>query len=147
MASLLGDADEATALFERARGALEARGQRPLRAVVDYDEALHRLRNALPGASPLLAAARARFEALAMPEWVERADRLASRLGDGYPDGLTAREVEVLRLLAAGRTNAEIAADLVISVHTVERHLANVYRKIGARNRAEAAAYTVGAGL
>lgn len=147
MASLLGDADGAAGHFERARSALDVSGQRPLRAVVDYDEARHRLRSRLPGAAPLLAAARSRFEELRMAEWVERADRLASRLGEGYPDGLTGREVEVLRLLAAGSTNAEIAASLVISVHTVERHLANVYRKIGARNRAEAAAYTVGARL
>lgn len=57
------------------------------------------------------------------------------------PDGLTGREVEVFELLAAGRTNNEIAADLVVSVHTVERHLQNAYRKIGARNRGQAAAY------
>lgn len=57
------------------------------------------------------------------------------------PDGLTSREVEVFELLAAGKTNNEIAADLVVSVHTVERHLQNAYRKIGARNRGQAAAY------
>jgi LuxR family transcriptional regulator, maltose regulon positive regulatory protein len=57
------------------------------------------------------------------------------------PDGLTGREVEVFELLAAGKTNNEIAADLVVSVHTVERHLQNAYRKIGARNRGQAAAY------
>jgi DNA-binding CsgD family transcriptional regulator len=141
MASLLGNLDEAADYFDRARIALEVSGQSPLRAIVDHDEALHRLRNRLPRAAPLLAAARGRFETLGMAEWAERADRLASRLGEGYPDGLTGREVEVLRLLADGRTNAEIAARLVISVHTVERHLANVYRKIGARNRAEAAGY------
>ena len=59
------------------------------------------------------------------------------------PDGLTAREAEVLGLLAAGQTNSEIAARLVLSIHTVERHLQNAYRKIGARNRADAAAYMV----
>lgn len=57
------------------------------------------------------------------------------------PDGLTGREVEVFELLAVGKTNNEIAADLVVSVHTVERHLQNAYRKIGARNRGQAAAY------
>jgi ATP/maltotriose-dependent transcriptional regulator MalT len=56
-------------------------------------------------------------------------------------DGLTDREVEVFELLAAGQTNNEIAAALVVSVHTVERHLQNAYRKIGARNRGQAAAY------
>jgi DNA-binding CsgD family transcriptional regulator len=57
------------------------------------------------------------------------------------PDGLTARELEVLRAVASGRSNKEIARELFLSVHTVERHVANVYRKIGAHNRAEAAAY------
>jgi DNA-binding NarL/FixJ family response regulator len=57
------------------------------------------------------------------------------------PDGLTPRELEILRAVATGRSNKEIAHELVLSVHTVERHVANVYRKIGARNRAEAAAY------
>ena len=56
-------------------------------------------------------------------------------------DGLSGREVEVLRLVAAGQTNAEIAAALVLSVKTVERHLANAYAKIGARSRVEAATY------
>ena len=56
-------------------------------------------------------------------------------------DGLSAREAEVLQLLTNGSTNLEIAAALVVSVHTVERHLQNAYRKIGVRNRADAAAY------
>jgi LuxR family maltose regulon positive regulatory protein len=57
------------------------------------------------------------------------------------PDGLTAREAQVLELLSAGDTNNEIAVKLVVSVHTVERHLQNAYRKVGVRNRADAAAY------
>jgi LuxR family transcriptional regulator, maltose regulon positive regulatory protein len=57
------------------------------------------------------------------------------------PDGLTRREVEVFELIAAGKTNNEIAAVLVVSVHTVERHLQNAYRKLGVRNRGQAAAY------
>jgi LuxR family transcriptional regulator, maltose regulon positive regulatory protein len=56
-------------------------------------------------------------------------------------DGLTAREAQVLELLAAGDTNNEIAVKLVVSVHTVERHLQNAYRKVGVRNRADAAVY------
>jgi LuxR family transcriptional regulator, maltose regulon positive regulatory protein len=57
------------------------------------------------------------------------------------PDGLTDREAEILSLLTRGHTNLEIAAKLVVSVHTVERHLQNSYRKIGVRNRADASAY------
>jgi LuxR family maltose regulon positive regulatory protein len=57
------------------------------------------------------------------------------------PDGLSVREAEVLELLTSGHTNLEIADKLVVSVHTVERHLQNAYRKLGVRNRADAAAY------
>jgi pimeloyl-ACP methyl ester carboxylesterase len=56
---------------------------------------------------------------------------------------LTAREREVLRLLPSGDSNAELARRLGIAVHTVERHLASIYRKIGARGRAEAVAYAM----
>jgi pimeloyl-ACP methyl ester carboxylesterase/DNA-binding CsgD family transcriptional regulator len=58
-------------------------------------------------------------------------------------NGLTPREVEVLRRVAAGSTNKEIAADLNIAVPTVERHLVNLYTKIGARGRADAIAYAL----
>jgi pimeloyl-ACP methyl ester carboxylesterase/DNA-binding CsgD family transcriptional regulator len=57
------------------------------------------------------------------------------------PSGLTPRETEVLRLIAAGRTNREISDELVLSVRTVARHITNVYAKIGARSKAEATAY------
>jgi pimeloyl-ACP methyl ester carboxylesterase/DNA-binding CsgD family transcriptional regulator len=60
-----------------------------------------------------------------------------------YPDGLTKREVEVLRLLAGGSTNVEIAEALSVSVRTVERHVANIYAKIAARGRANATAYAL----
>jgi DNA-binding CsgD family transcriptional regulator len=60
---------------------------------------------------------------------------------------LSAREQEVLRLLAGGYTSREIAAALVLSSHTVERHVANVYTKIGARRRADAVAYAFQHGL
>jgi pimeloyl-ACP methyl ester carboxylesterase/DNA-binding CsgD family transcriptional regulator len=61
----------------------------------------------------------------------------------GYPHGLTEREVEVLRHLAGGKTNGEIAEELFVSVRTVERHIANIYAKIGARGRANATAYAL----
>ncbi|MCG2622978.1 LuxR C-terminal-related transcriptional regulator [Arthrobacter sp. I2-34] len=56
-------------------------------------------------------------------------------------DGLTRRESEVLRLVAGGFTNQDIAERLVISIDTVKRHISNIYRKIGARGRADATAY------
>ena len=58
-----------------------------------------------------------------------------------YPGGLTRREAEVLRLVALGKSNPEIAEELIISLNTVTRHLTNVYSKIGVSNRAEAAVY------
>src|SRR5207245_1510980 len=61
--------------------------------------------------------------------------------------GLTARELDVLRLIAQGETNAEIALRLTLSIHTVERHVANLYRKIDARGRADATAFAVRQGI
>jgi len=55
--------------------------------------------------------------------------------------GLSGREVEVLRLVAAGKSNREIAAELVISEHTVARHVQNLYRKLGLSSRAAATAF------
>jgi DNA-binding CsgD family transcriptional regulator/pimeloyl-ACP methyl ester carboxylesterase len=60
---------------------------------------------------------------------------------------LTPRESEVLRWLAAGDSNAEIAHRLGISTHTVERHIANLYRKIDARGRADATAWALRRGI
>ncbi len=60
---------------------------------------------------------------------------------------LTVREIEVLALLVKGLSNREMAEQLVLSPRTVERHLENVYRKTGARNRAEATAYAFTNGL
>jgi DNA-binding NarL/FixJ family response regulator len=54
-------------------------------------------------------------------------------------NGLSPREREVLSLLAAGRTNTEIAAGLCLSIRTVERHARNIYTKLGVHNRVEAA--------
>jgi DNA-binding CsgD family transcriptional regulator len=72
-------------------------------------------------------------------------DRPAS--GPSHPNGLTGREVEVLRLVAKGFTNREIADLLHISAKTVARHLQNIYEKAGCANRAEASAYAVQKGL
>ena len=55
-------------------------------------------------------------------------------------DPLSERELEVLALLASGRTNAEIARDLFVAMGTVKSHTANIYRKLGAKNRADALA-------
>ena len=64
-----------------------------------------------------------------------------SATAPAYPDGLTHREVEVLRLVATGRTDREIAEELLISVATVSTHVRNLLNKTNAANRAEAAIY------
>jgi DNA-binding CsgD family transcriptional regulator len=60
-----------------------------------------------------------------------------------YPDGLTAREVEVLRLVAQGLTDAQMAEQLVISPHTVNTHLKSIYGKIQISSRSAATRYAI----
>jgi DNA-binding CsgD family transcriptional regulator len=67
--------------------------------------------------------------------------RAATGRSASYPDGLSAREVEVLRLITLGRSNREIAEELTLSVRTIERHIANLYAKAGLRTKAQAATY------
>ena len=77
-----------------------------------------------------------------------RVDTLAARLtsespAHRYPAGLTPREVDVLRLLPRGLSNAEIAEALFVSPRTIQSHLSNLYGKLGVGGRAEAIAYAV----
>ena len=60
---------------------------------------------------------------------------------------LSQREIEVLRLLAAGRSNQQIADELVISLNTVRRHVSNVFDKTGVANRTEASVYARNHGI
>ena len=66
---------------------------------------------------------------------------VARLLGSDAPGGLTTREVEVLRMVAAGSSNARIAADLVLSEKTVARHLSNIFGKLNVTSRTAAAAF------
>jgi DNA-binding CsgD family transcriptional regulator len=61
--------------------------------------------------------------------------------------GLSARERQVLSLIAAGKTNREIAAELGISEHTVARHISNIFTKIGVSTRTAASAFAFEHGL
>jgi DNA-binding NarL/FixJ family response regulator len=71
-----------------------------------------------------------------------------ARLGEAPPqDPLTARELEVVKLIAEGHTSEEIATELVLSKKTVERHRANVLDKLGMRNRVDLTRYAIRRGL
>ena len=72
----------------------------------------------------------------------------ASQQMPAGPGGaLSERETEVLRLIALGHTNAEISADLYLSVRTVETHRAHIHQKLGKRNRSELVAFARASGL
>jgi DNA-binding CsgD family transcriptional regulator/pimeloyl-ACP methyl ester carboxylesterase len=78
---------------------------------------------------------------------VVRAQRKARKSRDDLPAGLSEREAEVLRLLAAGKANQQIADELFISLNTVSHHLRNIFAKTGAGNRTEAASFAHHHGL
>jgi DNA-binding NarL/FixJ family response regulator len=100
-----------------------------LRSAGDEEDARQELRAAL-----------STFERLgAVPEARAAGELLGPR--DALPRGLTAREAEVLRLVASGRTNREIAGQLVLSEHTVARHVQNIFAKIGVSSRSAATAF------
>ncbi len=80
-----------------------------------------------------------RFAARAVRHFVAAARRGRALVGGGAIEGLSPRENDVLRMLAEGLTDKEIAAALVISPRTVETHVSNVLHKLNVRNRAEAA--------
>jgi ATP/maltotriose-dependent transcriptional regulator MalT len=158
LAATRGDRSASARHFEDALAALGRMGARPLDARTRYDYAAMLLGSDTVAASDacvekglaLLEQARASARELGMPSLAQRAQRLeddvsASRspCRSSFPDRLTAREVTVLRLLATGHSNPQIASELVISVKTVERHTVNIYAKIGARNRVDAATYAL----
>ena len=73
-------------------------------------------------------------------------DRLRKLIGSAdlsQPNGLTARELQVLSLVATGRTNREISSTLMISEHTVARHLQNIFSKLGVSSRTAATAFAL----
>jgi predicted ATPase/DNA-binding NarL/FixJ family response regulator/DNA-binding transcriptional regulator YiaG len=130
----------------------------------EYEQMLAALRRATP--LPAFVAAWAEGRAMSLDEAIayalDRRERVGeppaapgavrlspqpSALSPRYPDGLSPREVEVLQLIAAGRSNKEIAAELVLSVRMVGRHITTLYGKIGARSRVDATNYAVQHGL
>jgi DNA-binding NarL/FixJ family response regulator len=98
-------------------------------------------------ADSALGAARATFERLGAEPDLARVDDLIAADKTDRPSVLTEREHQVLRLVAAGKTNREIASELVISQHTVARHLQNIFMKLGLSSRSAATAYAYEHGL
>lgn len=88
-----------------------------------------------------LEAARRLFEQLHARPYLTRIDEWLQRVGRQNPGLLSERERQVLRLLAAGRTNREIANELFISERTVDRHVSNIFNKVGVSTRTGAAAW------
>jgi ATP/maltotriose-dependent transcriptional regulator MalT len=78
----------------------------------------------------------------ALPD-VIRVEALVREAAPNTPGGLTAREVDVIRLVAAGKTNRAIATDLFLSERTIDRHVSNILTKLGLSSRAAAAAFAV----
>jgi DNA-binding NarL/FixJ family response regulator len=124
----------ALALPSGAQQAAPLRGDRR-KAMSLLDEALAITREL--GMRPLTA------KVLALKEKAESQPARAP----AYPDGLTQREVEVLRLIAQGKTDREIAEELVISFRTVGNHVSSILNKTNTVNRTEAATYAARHGL
>ncbi|MEU0477587.1 response regulator transcription factor [Streptosporangium sp. NPDC006013] len=91
----------------------------------------------------------ARGDALLAPQVTRRliAEFARQRPRSCPPADLTPRELEVLRLIAKGRSNAEIAGELVVTEHTVKTHVARLLAKLGLRDRAQAIVYAYESGL
>ena len=161
LAHTMGQPEKIAFHFEEALAFCRKAGYRPELAwsLHDYAEAL--LQPAGAGLPPTSAAGRREKAAslldealsisteLGMRPLIGRVTALQERAksrrtrAPAYPDGLTEREVEVLGLIADGKSNPEIAEQLFISPHTVVRHVSNIFAKIGCSNRAEAVAYAI----
>jgi len=138
-----GEEAAAVAAFERA---LREHGlqDRPLdraRTLLAYGTLLRRLRRK-SRARELLESALELFDAAGATQWAERSRVELGRIGGrraASPGALSATEAEIAKLVAAGRTNREVAAALHLSARTVEWNLSKLYRKLGVRSRTELA--------
>jgi DNA-binding CsgD family transcriptional regulator len=167
-AALLGDAPGAHAHYQRGLDWATSIGFRPEIALTRLalaelllDEALarggsreKRIRERAEALDHLDFAI-AELRAMGMAPALERALALRARHLDSavpaprlpLPGGLSERELEVLRLVAAGSSSQQIANELVLSIRTVESHITNIYRKIDVRTRAQATAFAHTHGL
>jgi DNA-binding NarL/FixJ family response regulator len=91
--------------------------------------------------------ARQAFAQLGAAPDLARLDALVQPTDAGAAGGLTGREIEVLELIASGKTNRQIAESLVISEKTVARHVSNIFTKLAVSSRSAATAYAFQHGL
>jgi DNA-binding CsgD family transcriptional regulator/tetratricopeptide (TPR) repeat protein len=166
LAQTMGNLDKAAEHFEDSLAFCRKAGYRPELAwtCCDYADMLLNPVGAgfkpapTPGddrrkAMALLDEALAISRELGMRPLMERVRQRLERLepqpstAPAYPDGLSQREVEVLRLIARGKSNREIAEELFISLRTVANHVTNIFTKVGVANRTQAAAYAIEHGL
>jgi DNA-binding CsgD family transcriptional regulator len=143
LAGARGDRDGATAGFETALAHHEGLGMPFEQALteLEYGSFLRRVGRRTQAAAQLRAAAAGLSELGARP-FGERCERELAACGltpitrrDADRLRLTPRELSVARLVASGRTNREVAAELMVSVKTVEYHLGNIFGKLGIRSR------------
>ena len=153
----MGDIKLASAHFEDALTFCRKAGYRPDLAWTCHDYAEALLQRDGQGdqdlASALIDEALAISTELGMRPLIERVTALTETRDSqpaakpAFPDGITQREVEVLRLISAGKTDREIAEELIISVNTVGNHVRSILNKTNAANRTEAATYAALRGL
>jgi len=157
LAQTMGELDLAAEHFADSLAFCRNAGYRPELAWTCHDYAEGLLKRNGPGdhtkAMSLLDESFSIASELGMKPLMERVIALQDRAqsqparAEAYPDGLSQREVEVLRLIAHGMTDREIAEALIISARTVGTHVSNILNKIGAINRTEAASYANRHGL
>ncbi len=153
LAQTMGNLDQAAAHFEEGLAFCRTAGYRPELGWVCCDYAETLIQRNFSGdrekARSLLDETLSISIELGMPPLKQRSrDRLdllaaSAVAAPTYPAGLSQREVEVLRLIAAGKSNREIAKELFISPNTVANHVRNILTKTDTANRAEAAAFAI----
>jgi ATP/maltotriose-dependent transcriptional regulator MalT len=146
LAAVLGRPDEAERHLAAAVEANDRAGALPYRTLAEVELARVLLdRGELPRAAEVARRAAGTARRLGMAPALSDSDELLAVIRGAQRDAvpLTARERDVLALLAAGRSNRQMAEHLVLSERTVETHVANVLGKLGVANRAQAATWAV----
>ncbi len=154
LATSLGRCEEAEKHFQDALTMNTRTGAAPWTAWTQYGYARALLARHARGdrrlAFDLLSQARVIAEELGMPRLLGQIRQILDSRLPAPParlSGLTMREIDILRQIAAGRSNREISEELALSVRTVERHIANVYSKINVHSRTQAVRYALDEGL